>query len=27
MKTTIELPDVLLRKAKSRAAERGQSLK
>ena len=27
MKTTIEIPDVLFRKAKSRAAERGQSLK
>jgi hypothetical protein len=27
MKTTIELPDALFRKAKSRAAERGQSLK
>lgn len=27
MKTTIEIPDRLFRKAKSRAAERGQSLK
>ena len=27
MKTTIEIPDALFRKAKSRAAERGQSLK
>jgi hypothetical protein len=27
MKTTIELPDPLFRKAKSRAAERGQTLK
>lgn len=27
MKTTIEIPDSLFRKAKSRAAERGQSLK
>ena len=27
VKTTIELPDRLFRKAKSRAAERGQSLK
>ena len=27
MKTTIEIPDPLFRKAKSRAAERGQSLK
>jgi len=27
MKTTIEIPDPLLRKAKSRAAERGQTLK
>lgn len=27
MKTTIEIPDVLFRKAKSRAAERGVSLK
>lgn len=27
MKTTIEIPDTLFRKAKSRAAERGQSLK
>jgi hypothetical protein len=27
MKTTIELPDPLFRKAKSKAAERGQSLK
>lgn len=27
MKTTIEIPDVLFRKAKLRAAERGQTLK
>jgi hypothetical protein len=27
MKTTVELPDLLFRKAKARAAERGQSLK
>jgi hypothetical protein len=27
MKTTIEIPDLLFRKAKSRAAERGLSLK
>lgn len=27
MKTTVEIPDPLLRKAKSRAIERGQSLK
>lgn len=27
MKTTIEIPDVLFRKAKSKAAERGQTLK
>jgi len=27
MKTTLELPDALFRKAKSKAAERGQSLK
>ena len=27
MKTTIEIPDLLSRKAKSKAAERGQSLK
>lgn len=27
MKTTIEIPDSLFRKAKSRAAERGQTLK
>jgi hypothetical protein len=27
MKTTIEIPDTLFRKAKSKAAERGQSLK
>jgi hypothetical protein len=27
MKTTIEIPDLLFRRAKSRAAERGQSLK
>jgi len=27
MKTTIEFPDLLFRKAKSKAAERGQSLK
>ncbi len=27
MKTTIEIPDPLFRQAKSRAAERGQSLK
>lgn len=27
MKTTLELPDQLFRKAKSKAAERGQSLK
>ena len=27
MKTTIEIPDALFRKAKSKAAERGQSLK
>ena len=27
MKTTIEIPDPLLRRAKSKAAERGQSLK
>jgi hypothetical protein len=27
MKTTIELPDLLFRKAKAKAAERGQSLK
>jgi hypothetical protein len=27
VKTTIEIPDALFRKAKSRAAERGQSLK
>jgi hypothetical protein len=27
MKTTIEIPDLLFRKAKSAAAERGQSLK
>ena len=27
MKTTIELPDPLFRKAKSKAAERGQTLK
>ncbi len=27
MKTTIELPDPLFRRAKSRAAERGQTLK
>ncbi len=27
MKTTIEIPDALFRRAKSRAAERGQSLK
>ena len=27
MKTTIDIPDVLFRKAKSRAAERGQTLK
>ena len=27
MKTTIEIPDTLFRKAKSRAAERGQTLK
>ena len=27
MKTTVEIPDALFRRAKSRAAERGQSLK
>ena len=27
MKTTIEIPDLLFRKAKSKAAERGQTLK
>ena len=27
MKTTVEIPDPLFRKAKSRAAERGQTLK
>lgn len=27
MKTTLEIPDVLFRKAKSRGAERGQTLK
>ncbi|HEV8629848.1 MAG TPA: hypothetical protein VGV61_05980 [Thermoanaerobaculia bacterium] len=27
MKTTIEIPDLLFRRAKSRAAERGQTLK
>ena len=27
MKTTLEIPDVLFRKAKSKAAERGQTLK
>ena len=27
MKTTIEIPDILFRKAKSKAAERGQTLK
>ena len=27
MKTTLEIPDLLFRKAKSRAAERGQTLK
>lgn len=27
MKTTVEIPDPLLRKAKARAAERGQTLK
>lgn len=27
MKTTMEIPDTLFRKAKARAAERGQSLK
>ena len=27
MKTTIEIPDALFRKAKSKAAERGQTLK
>ena len=27
MKTTLEIPDLLFRRAKSRAAERGQSLK
>ncbi len=27
MKTTIEIPDALFRRAKARAAERGQSLK
>ena len=27
MKTTIEIPDTLFRKAKSKAAERGQTLK
>ena len=27
MKTTVEIPDALFRKAKARAAERGQSLK
>jgi hypothetical protein len=27
MKTTVEIPDALFRKAKSRAAERGQTLK
>ncbi len=27
MKTTLEIPDALFRKAKSKAAERGQSLK
>jgi len=27
MKTTIDIPDALFRKAKSRAAERGQTLK
>ena len=27
MKTTIEIPDLLFRQAKSRAAERGQTLK
>lgn len=27
MKTTVEIPDPLFRRAKSRAAERGQSLK
>jgi hypothetical protein len=27
MKTTLEIPDLLFRKAKSKAAERGQSLK
>ena len=27
MKTTIEIPDLLFRRAKSKAAERGQSLK
>jgi hypothetical protein len=27
MKTTLEIPDALFRKAKSRAAERGQTLK
>jgi hypothetical protein len=27
VKTTLEIPDILFRKAKSKAAERGQSLK
>ena len=27
MKTTVEIPDLLFRKAKSKAAERGQTLK
>jgi len=27
MKTTVEMPDVLFRRAKSKAAERGQTLK
>jgi hypothetical protein len=27
MKTTVEIPDLLFRRAKSKAAERGQSLK
>ena len=27
MKTTLEIPDLLFRKAKSKAAERGQTLK
>ncbi|MGC1817429.1 MAG: hypothetical protein WA900_07210 [Casimicrobiaceae bacterium] len=27
MKTTVEIPDILFRRAKSKAAERGQSLK